>query len=380
MEPSFMNKRMLQMLGTFVLVVAILGFVKYRQISAAIAANKSFAPPPEAVTTVVAQQVEWSNTLDAVGSIAPIQGVTLSADLPGVVAKVAFTSGAHVAEGQVLVQLDTRQEQAQLASAEAQLDLAKVNLDRAQRLLDQKAIAQSDFDLSSAQYKSAEAAVSQAQASIDRKTIRAPFAGVTGIRQVNLGQYVNSGDPIVPLQAMDAVFMNFSVPQQAIGALRVGSGVDATVEGSKDTAFHGKITAIDPVVNDATRNVQVQATFPNAHGELKAGMYATVSVTMGESQPIVALPTSAINYAPYGNSVFILENMKGPDGKTYRGVRQQFVKIGRALGDQVAILGGVKAGDEVATSGVFKLRPNAAVKVNNTVMPSDSTAPKPEDS
>jgi len=375
-----MNRRMLQMLGTFVLVVAILGFVKYRQISAAIAANKSFSPPPEAVTTVVAQQVEWSNTLDAVGSIAPIQGVTLSADLPGVVAKVAFNSGAHVAEGQVLLQLDTRQEQAQLASAQAQLDLAKVNLDRAQKLFDQKAIAQSDFDLANAQYKSAEAAVGQAQASIDRKTIRAPFAGVTGIRQVNLGQYVNSGDGIVTLQAMDAVFMNFSVPQQDFRALTLGSTVDATVEGSKDSVFHGKVTAIDPVVNDATRNVSVQATFPNPRGELKPGMYATVRVVVGEGQPIVSLPSSAINYAPYGNSVFILEDMKGPDGKTYRGVRQQFVKLGRAMGDQVAILGGVKAGDEVATSGVFKLRPNAAVKVNNTVMPSDSTAPKPADS
>ncbi|HXJ67540.1 MAG TPA: efflux RND transporter periplasmic adaptor subunit [Verrucomicrobiae bacterium] len=375
-----MNRRMLQMLGTFVLVVAILGFVKYRQISAAIAANKSFAPPPEAVTTVVAQQVEWSNTLDAVGSIAPVQGVTLSADLPGVVAKVAFNSGARVAEGQVLVQLDTRQEQAQLASAQAQLDLAKVNLDRAQKLFDQKAIAQSDFDLANAQYKSAEAAVGQAQASIDRKTIRAPFAGVTGIRQVNLGQYVNSGDAIVTLQAMDAVFMNFSVPQQDFRALTLGSTVDATVEGSKDSVFHGKVTAIDPVVNDATRNVSVQATFPNLRGELKPGMYATVRVVVGEGQPIVSLPSSAINYAPYGNSVFILEDMKGPDGKTYRGVRQQFVKLGRAMGDQVAILGGVKAGDEVATSGVFKLRPNAAVKVNNTVMPSDSTAPKPADS
>jgi len=375
-----MNRRMLQMVGTFVLVVAILGFVKYRQISAAIAANKSFAPPPEAVTTVIAQQSEWSNTLDAVGSIAPVQGVTLSADLPGVVAKIAFNSGAHVAEGQVLLQLDTRQEQAQLSSAQAQLELTKVSLDRAKSLLDQKAIAQSDFDLASAQYKSAEAAVGQAQATIDRKTIRAPFAGVTGIRLVNLGQYVNSGDAIVPLQAMDAVFMNFSVPQQAISAIKVGSTVDATVEGSTDTAFHGRVSAIDPVVNDATRNVQVQATFPNRGGELKPGMYATVRVIVSQGLPIVALPTSAINYAPYGNSVFILEDMKGPDGKPYRGVRQQFVKLGRSQGDQVSILDGVKPGEEVVTSGVFKLRQSAAVKVNNTVMPSDSTAPKPEDS
>jgi membrane fusion protein (multidrug efflux system) len=380
MEPPFMNKRMLQMLGTVVLVVAILGFVKYRQISAAIAANKSFAPPPEAVTTVVAKEAEWSSTLDAVGSISPVQGVTLSADLPGVISKIAFVSGARVSEGQVLVELDTRQERAQLASAEAQLELARVNLDRAKSLVDQKAIPQSEFDLSSAQFKSAEAAVGQAQASIDRKTIRAPFAGVTGIRQVNLGGYVNSGDPIVPLQAMDAVFMNFSVPQQSISALKVGSYVYATVEGSKDSVFHGRVSAIDPIVNDATRNVQVQATFPNPNGELKPGMYATVRVSVGHGESTVALPTSAINYAPYGNSVFILEDMKGPDGKPYRGVRQQFVKLGRSEGDQVAILDGVKPGQEVVTSGVFKLRPNAAVKVNNTVMPSDSTAPKPADS
>ena len=348
-----MNKRMVQMLGTFVLVVAILGFVKYRQISAAIAANKSFSPPPEAVTTVVAKQAEWSSTIDAVGSIAPMKGVTLSADLAGVVAAVSFNSGAHVAEGQVLVQLDIRQEKAQLASAEAQLELARVNLDRSKALLDQKAIAQSDYDVASAQFKSAEAAV---------------------------GQYVTSGDPIVPLQALDAVFMNFSVPQQDIASLKAGSEVVATVEGSKDTEFRGRVSAIDPVVNDATRNVQVQATFPNPRGELKPGMYATVRVVVGESQPTVALPSSAINYAPYGNSVFILENMKGQDGKTYLGVRQQFVKLGRSEGDQVSILDGVKAGDQVATSGVFKLRPNAPVKVNNTVTPSDSTAPKPEDS
>src|SRR5262245_50826956 len=380
MEPPYMNKRMLQMLGTVVLVVAILGFVKYRQISAAIAANKSFAPPPEAVTTVVAQQAEWSNTIDAVGSIAPVQGVTLSADLPGVVAKILFTSGAHVGEGQVLVELDSRQEKAQLASAEAQLELAHVNLDRAKALLDQKAIPQSEYDLASAQFKSAEAAVGQAQASIDRKTIRAPFAGTTGIRMVNVGQYVNSGDPIVPLQAMDAVYMNFSVPQQSLSTLKVGSEVNATVEGSKNGSFQGRVSAIDPVVDDATRNVQVQATFPNPHGELKPGMYATVRVIVGAGEPTVALPTSAINYAPYGNSVFILEDMKGPDGKTYRGVRQQFVKLGRSEGDQIAIIEGVKAGEEVATSGVFKLRPNAAVKVNNTFTPADSTAPKPEDS
>lgn len=375
-----MNKRMIQMLAIVLVIVAALGFIKFRQISSAMAANKGFQPPPEAITTVVANHTEWSTSLDAVGSVAPIQGVLLSADLAGVVDKINFSSGAHVKQGQVLVVLDARQERAQLASAEARRDLAKLNLDRARSLYDQKAIAQSDFDLATASFKEAEAVVAQAQASIDRKAIRAPFSGTTGIRQVNLGQYVNSGDPIVPLQALEAVYIDFSVPQQALSAIRVGAVVQATVEGSNRGVFQGRITAIDPVVSDDTRNVAVQATFPNPNGQLRPGMYASVSATVGKGLPTVALPTSAINYAPYGNSVFIVEEMKGPDGKPYKGVRQQFVKLGRSQGDQVAILDGVKPGQEVASSGVFKLRPGAAVVVDNKVMPSNSAAPKPEDS
>lgn len=375
-----MKKKMIQMLVIVLVIVGLLGFVKYRQISAAMAGNKGFQMPPEAVTTVVAQVAEWSATIDAVGSVAPSQGVMLSADLAGVVAKVNFRSGARVGTGQVLVQLDARQERAQLASAEARRDLAKVNLDRAKALFDQKAIAQSEYDLASATFKTAEASVAEAEASIDRKTIRAPFAGTTGIRQVNVGQYVNSGDPIVALQALDAVYVDFTVPQQSLATIKVGAPVQATVEGSKSGVYNGKITAIDPVVNDATRNVSVQATFPNPNGQLKPGMFASVRTTVGKNESTVALPVSAINYAPYGNSVYIVEEMKGPDGKAYKGVRQQFVKLGRSQGDQVAILDGVKVGQEVASSGVFKLRPGAAVVVDNKVMPSNSAAPKPEDS
>ena len=375
-----MNKRMIQMLAIVVVIVGLLGFMKYRQISAAIAANKGFQMPPEAVTTVVAQSAQWSATLDAVGSVAPVQGVLLSADLAGVVDKINFRSGAHVKAGQVLVTLDARQERAQLASAEARRDLAKVNLDRARSLYETKAIAQSDLDLAMANFKTAEAAVAEVQASIDRKTIRAPFAGTTGIRQVNPGQYLNSGDPVVPLQAMDAVYVDFTVPQQSLSAIRVGATVQATVEGSAKGVYHGRITAIDPVVSDATRNVSVQATFPNPSGQLRPGMFASVRAMVGKGEPTVALPTSAINYAPYGNSVFVVEEMKGPDGKPYKGVRQQFVKLGRSQGDQVAILDGVKPGQEIASSGVFKLRPGAAVVVDNKVTPSNSTAPKPEDS
>ncbi len=373
-----MNKRMIQMLAIVLAVIATLGFIKFRQISAAINGGKSFTPPPEAVTTVVASRSQWATTLDAVGSVAPVQGVTLSADLPGVVDGIGFVSGARVAKDQVLLTLDSRQERAQRASAEARLELSRLSLERARKLLASNAIAQSEVDIAVAQYKQAEAAVAETQAAIDRKTIRAPFAGSTGIRQVSLGQYVRSGDPVVPLQSLDAVYVNFSVPQQSAGVVRPGAVVHASADGGTAT-FSGRVTAVDPVVNDATRNVNIQSTFQNTRGLLRAGSYVTAQVVVGMGASTVALPTSAINYAPYGNSVFILEDMKSPDGKPFRGVRQQFVKLGRSEGDQVAVLDGVLPGQEVATSGVFKLRPGAAVVVNNKSQPANSRSPRLED-
>jgi membrane fusion protein (multidrug efflux system) len=375
-----MNKRMLQMLAAVLILVAVLGFVKFQQIQAAMAMGKSYAPPPEAVTTLVARPQQWQSTLEATGSVAPVQGVTLSADEPGVVESIVFESGGHVRAGQVLVRLDTRQERAQLASAEAQHELDRTRLERGKKLFDQQLISHAEFDDLTAQFAQSEAAVNAIRAGIERKTIRAPFSGAVGIRQVNLGQYVRSGDPIVPLQSEDPIYVNFSVPQQQVASLRVGATVHAAADSGVRAIATGRITAINPVVDEATRNVQVQATFRNEQGRLRAGAYVTVKVMLGESAPLIALPASAINFAPYGNSVFIVETQKGPDGKGHLGVRQQFVKLGAAQGDQVAILDGVKAGEEVVTSGVFKLRPNAAVQVNNKVQPSNSLAPRPKDS
>jgi membrane fusion protein, multidrug efflux system len=375
-----MNKRMLQMLTVVAVVVAGLGFVKFQQIRAAIAMGRSYAPPPEAVTTIVARPQQWPATLEATGSVAPVQGVTLSADEPGVVEKIVFESGAHVRAGQTLVLLDTRQERAQLAAAEAQHELDRTRLDRAKKLFDQQLISHAEYDDISAQFAQSEAAVNAIQAGIERKTIHAPFAGAVGIRQVNLGQYVRSGDPIVPLQSEDPIYVNFAVPQQQVASLRIGAVVHAAADSGAQAMATGRITAINPVVDEATRNVQVQATFRNEHGRLRAGAYVGVEVMLGTGAPLVALPASAISFAPYGNSVFIVEKQRGPDGKPYLGVRQQFVKIGAAQGDQVAILGGVRAGEEVVTSGVFKLRPNAAVQVNNRVQPANRLAPRPQDS
>lgn len=375
-----MSKRMLQMLAIVIAIVAILGFIKFQQIQKAIAGGKSFKMPPESVTTVVAKTQQWQASLSAVGSAAPVQGVTLSADLPGVVSRILFESGAHVSAGQALVVLDSRQERAQLASAEAARDLARANLDRAKKLLDQQLTAQAEYDQVAAVYKQAEAAVNEIAATIDRKTIRAPFAGVAGIRTVNLGQYVRSGDPIVPLQQINPIYVDFSVPQQDAPSLKVGQAVSAAGDSGSRELGTGRITAINPVVDDATRNVRVQATFQNGNGRFRPGMYVTVRVELGSHEPVIALPITAINYAPYGNSVFIVEDIKGPDGKTYRGVRQQFVKLGGSRGDLVAVTGGVKDGQEIVSSGVFKLRTGASVQVNNNVQPGADAAPKPEDS
>ncbi len=375
-----MKKRMFQMLLVVLAIIATLGFVKFQQISKAIAAGKSFTMPPTSVTSIVAAQERWEGKIEAVGSVQPVQGVTLSADLPGVVSRIAFQSGSPVRTGQALVVLDSRQERAQLASAQASLQLARSNLDRSRKLLEGQVIAQAEFDQVEALHRQAEARVHEIEATIQRKTIRAPFSGVAGIRQVNLGQYVNSGDPVVPLQSRNPIYVDFAVPQQQVGQLRVGDPVGCHIDENSPEIATGRITAINPVVDNDTRNTQIQATFQNTKGVLRPGMYVTVQVRLGDQTSVVALPVTAINYAPYGDSVFIIEQMKGPDGKPYRGVRQQFVKLGGARGDQVAVLDGVKPGQEVATSGVFKLRAGAPVVVNNSVQPSNSSAPKPEDS
>lgn len=375
-----MKKRMAIMLAAMLLFIASLGFVKFEQIRAAIAAGAAYRPPPEAVTTVVTHEDEWPQTLRAIGTVEAVQGVTVSADLPGIVERIAFESGRAVNAGETLVELDTRQERAQLSAAQAQRDLLRLNLERSRRLLESGAIPQAENDRIAAEALEAEAHVGEIEATIARKTVRAPFAGVLGIRQVALGQYLAAGQPIVPLQSRNPIYVNFSVPQQDVAALRVGAEVRAAAESIAVDPAVGRITAINSVVDEGTRNVQVQATFENARGRMRPGMFVDVQVAVGANQRVIALPASAIHYAPYGTSVFIVGQIKGPDGTSYRGVRQQFVKLGGARGDQVAVTSGVQPGEEVATSGVFKLRNGAAVVVNNQVRPGNDPAPKPEES
>jgi membrane fusion protein (multidrug efflux system) len=359
--------------------VGALGAFKVLQIQAMIAQASSFQPPPEAVTTIKARPEEWPATISAIGTVHAVRGVTVSADLPGVVESILFESGRSVREGEILVRLDARQERAQLAAAEAQRDLAKVNLDRTRSLVEQGILAQSELDQKTAEHRQAEARVGEIRATIDRKQIRAPFTGVLGIRQVNLGQYLEGGAPVVPLQSLDPIHVDFSVPQQQVGAMRGGSEVQVTAEGLGGPAT-GRITAIDSVVDEATRNVQVEATLDNPGGRLRPGMFVEARVRTGATGSVLTLPASAISYAPYGDSVFVVADMKRPDGTPYKGVRQQFVKVGATRGDQVAVVSGLQTGDEVVTSGAFKLRNGAAVLVDNSVQPGNSAAPKPEDS
>ena len=374
-----MAKRMIVMFAVMAAFIAALGVVKFRQIQIAVAQAASFQPPPEAVTTILAKSEEWPATLSAIGTVAAVQGVTVSADLPGIIDRIAFDSGKTVQAGEMLVQLDTRQEQAQLTAAEAQRDLARLNLDRMTDLYRQGITSQSDFDRTAAEHKQAEAHVGEIRATIDRKKIRAPFTGLLGIRQVNLGQYLKGGDPVVPLQSLQPIYVNFTLPQQEVGKARVGGGVRVSFQGMAGSELSGTISAVDSVVDQATRNVQIQATFANADGRLHPGMFVQAQVVLGAGSPIVALPASAISYAPYGDSVFIVEDVKAPTGQSYRGVRQQFVKLGGSRGDQVAVVSGVKAGEEIVSSGAFKLRNGAAVRVHNEVQPTNDPAPKPED-
>ena len=374
-----MKKRMLIVVGSMILLIVALGSFKFLQIREAIAQGSSFQMPPEAVTTVVAAEEEWPSTLSSIGSVVAVQGVTVAADLPGIVERIAFESGSAVRKGDLLVLLDSSQEKAQLAAAESAQKLARMNLERMSGLTQKGVTSKAELDRMVAESEQAEARVGEIRATIDRKRIRAPFAGVLGIRQVNLGQYLNGGDAVVSLQALDPIFVDFTVPQQEAARMAVGHQVSLSGEGLVAGAA-GAIAAIDSVVDEATRNVRVRASFDNGERRLKPGMFVEASVALGASAKNITLPTSAINYAPYGDSVYVVEEMTGPNGQTYQGVRQQVVKLGGSRGDQVAVLTGVRAGEQVVSSGVFKLRPGAAVLVNNEVMPANEAAPEPEDS
>ena len=360
------------------LIIAVLGGTKGLQIDRMVAQGKQMVPPPEAVTTATATLQEWESLITAVGSLSAVQGVIVSAELTGKVSQIAFTPGGAVKAGDLLVKQDTSSEEAQLRSAEAAAALAKLNLERLGKLLGEKTIAQSQFDNADAAHKQAVAQADTIRAAIAKKTIRAPFSGRLGIRQVNLGQVINEGQPIVSLQTLDPIYVDFALPQQQLSRLKLGLPVRVTTDALPDEVVQGKITAINPQVDAATRNLRLQATVANPDERLRPGMYVNVSVVLPAGRPVLAIPATAVLYAPYSDSVFVVEDTVDPaTGRPIKTVRQQFAKLGDRHGDFAAVLSGLKEGDTVVSTGVFKLRNGQTVTVQNALSPDFKLHPKP---
>ncbi len=370
-----MIKRMLFMLVAMTLIVGgIIGFKLFgrHMMNVALAAQK---PPPAVVATTAARELEWRPTLHAVGSFVATQGIIVSAQLDGAVTKIAFEPGAIVEAGQLLVQQDVSTETAQLDNAEAAATLARLGLERARQLRTTGSNAQSELDAAEATFQQARAAVATIRSMIEKKTVRAPFAGRTGIREVNLGQFLRSGAVIVSLQALDPIFFNFTLPQQNAAQVQPGQPATVTVDAFPGVNFDGAISALNPNVDETTRTLQLQATLPNRDGRLQPGMFGSIEVQLPVSEKVVTVPLAAIVYNPYGNAVYVVEPAKEGGGQV---VRQQFLQLGARRGDQVAVLKGVAPGAVVVTAGQLKLRNGASIVVNNAIQPSDSPAPRPD--
>ncbi len=358
-------------------VTGILVGIKGGQILTMVRAGESFVPPPESVSSAKVEAAEWETTRAAIGSLVAVHGVTLGAELPGTVRQVTFESGTLVKRGAVLVRLDTSAEEAQLSVALADASFAHVNLERANRLRQNEVNAQADLDAAVTKAAQAEGTVANLRAIIAKKTIRAPFDGRIAIRQVELGQVVSPGTPIASLQSVTPIHADFWLPQQALAELKPGQRTRLRIDAFPEASWDGEITTVNSEVDPATRNVRVRATFPNADGRLRPGMFANVEVLSSASRPVLAIPATAVIFAPYGDSVFAIEEKQDKAGKTVTVARQTFVQTGERRGDLVAVLSGLEAGETVVSSGAFKLRNGARVAVNNALAPEASLSPKP---
>jgi membrane fusion protein (multidrug efflux system) len=336
--------------------------------------------PVATVTSAVVQEEDWAPVLSAVGSISAVQGAVVSTELGGVVSQIAFENGSSAKKGDLLVQLDASAEEAQLHSAEADMELARADLERSRDLAARKVISKADLDAAESKFKQKSGSVDQMRSMITKKTVRAPFDGALGIRLVNAGQMINAGQQVVSLQSLDPVFADFTLPQQYFSKLSAGLEIRVTTDAVPGRVFHGKLTAVNSMVDVATRNVSVQATLENSDHALRPGMFAKVEVVLPEKQRALVIPGSAISYAPFGDSVFVIEKKKDPKtGQESQTIRQQFVRLGEARGDFVSITNGLKAGEAVVGTGVFKLRNGMAVTINNDLAPKPEVNPTPAD-
>ena len=389
-----MTKRMLIMIGGVVLIVVALGFGFYLHIQKLIASAPK--PFPQTVTATKVSSSDWQPALAAVGSVVPVRGVDVTSEIAGLVREIHFKSGQDVRQGDVLVELNADSDKAQLAALEASADLSASVLKRDKAQFDAQAIAQAQVDADAADLKSKRALAAQQQANIDKKTIRAPFSGKLGITTVNPGQYLNPGDKIVTLQTIDPIYVDFNLPQKSVGALQVGQVVNVTSDGFAGVVFPGKITAISPKVDTTTRNIIVEATLSNPKRQLLPGMFANASVEVGDKKHYLTLPQTAITYNPYGSTVFVIMTAdeaaaaakaaaSGASAPAHAAsgngleVQQAFVTTGETRGDQVAILKGLKEGQQVVTSGQVKLKNGTSIVIDNSVSPANSPNPTPQE-
>ena len=384
--PSFGKRMFWMLLGALIVFGGI--FLVQAMISRD--TNKMFdnmQPPPVAVSTFVARQDKWADDVEAVGTLVAVNGTDVTTEAGGVVRELLFTAGQPVKAGTVLVRLNSSNEAATLRALEASAKLAVTQRDRWRELGAQQLVSKAEVDERTSTAANTLAQVEAQRALIAQKTIRAPFDGVLGIRQVNLGQYLNPGDPIVRLQSLDPVYLDFSLPEQMVSKVSEAAQITATVDALPGKTFEGIITAIEPGVDPGTRNFQVQATLDNPGNALRPGSFAKVRFSTGGERSVVVIPQTAVSFNPYGNAVYVIneaapaKGATGEDGKPagpQLTVKQRFIQTGTARGDLVAVTEGLKPGDRVVTSGLLKLRNDAVVTINNKVAPSSDSRPDPE--
>jgi membrane fusion protein (multidrug efflux system) len=354
--------------------------VKALQIRAMGAMSAKMAPPATTVSSVVAQEQDWAPILSSVGSISAVQGAVVSAELAGTVSEINFKNGGEAKKGEVLMKLDTSQEEALLRSAEAEAQLAKTDLERSRDLAMKNVVSSAELDSAQSKFRRLNAVVDQMRSSIAKKSLIAPFDGQLGIRQVNVGQTITAGQQVVQLTALDPVYVDFALPQQNVSELTPGLEIQVRTDAVPGHEFKGKITAINSMVDPVTRNVTVQGTLQNPDHALRPGMFAKVDVVLPQKGKTLVIPGSAVSYAPFGDSVFVIEKTKDPKtGEESQTIRQQFVRVGEARGDFVAITQGLKAGETIVSTGVFKLRNGMPVTINNELAPKPQLNPKPAD-
>jgi len=371
-----MKRKIFIAIGIVAAVFILLVGVKALQIHKLMAFGASFVPPPETISSAVAHEEQWQDTLTAVGSVNAEQGVMVSPEIAGNVSEIDFESGATVRKGDLLLKLDTSSEEAQMRAAEAQVDWAKVSAERLRTLRTNNTVSQSELDQAEAALKQAQANADQIQSVIGKKNIRAPFDGRLGIRLVNLGESLAVGRSIVSLQSLTPVFVDFSLPQQDLSQLKTGQAVQVTCDAYPDQKFEGALTAINPDLDATTRSVTLRATFENTNQLLRPGMFVRVAVVLPQAQPVLAIPATAVLSAPFGDSVYVIEPSTNSAGGLV--VRQQIVRTGPVQGNSVSVLSGLKPGDRVASAGLFKLRNGSPVTVNNDIVP--PTVKNPSDS